>query len=146
MAQSTAERQRGFESSLPPLLYWTQGLYYAGSALWPILHYRSFEAVTGKKTDVWLVKTVATFILVIATVITAGAHWWRGAGAVLAALSCVAFIGIDSWYAFRRVISRVYLLDAALEVLLLAGWVKTALHSLRISRAGSGNFGNTSRS
>lgn len=139
-------RQRRTHSSLPPALYWIQGLYYACSALWPLLHYRSFEAVTGKKTDVWLVKTVATFILVIATVITAGASWWRGAGAVLACLSCVAFIVIDTWYGLRRVISRVYLLDAALEAVLLVAWARALIHSLRTSRAGSGNFGNTSRS
>jgi len=28
-----------------------QGLYFAGTGIWPLVHMRSFEAVTGRKTE-----------------------------------------------------------------------------------------------
>ena len=34
-----------------------QGAYYALTALWALVHVRSFQAITGPKTDLWLVKT-----------------------------------------------------------------------------------------
>lgn len=39
-----------------------QGIYYVASGLWPLLHMRSFEAVTGPKRDKWLVNTVGALI------------------------------------------------------------------------------------
>jgi hypothetical protein len=35
-----------------------QGAYYLVSGLWPLLHFTSFEAFTGRKRDRWLVRTV----------------------------------------------------------------------------------------
>ncbi|MBV8580277.1 MAG: hypothetical protein JOZ86_06540, partial [Candidatus Eremiobacteraeota bacterium] len=32
--------------------------YYLATGLWPLLDMRSFELVTGRKTDRWLVKMV----------------------------------------------------------------------------------------
>ena len=42
--------------------------------------------------------------------------------AVLSAGSALALMGIDVWYTARRIIPRVYLLDAAAELVLLAGF------------------------
>jgi hypothetical protein len=39
-----------------------QGLVYVTSGLWPLVHLRSFEAITGPKTDRWLVKTIGALI------------------------------------------------------------------------------------
>ncbi|MEJ7604141.1 MAG: hypothetical protein WKG01_40120 [Kofleriaceae bacterium] len=49
-----------------------QGAFYVASGLWPILHYRSFEAVTGPKVDRWLVKTVAGLITAVGVSLLAG--------------------------------------------------------------------------
>jgi hypothetical protein len=35
-----------------------QALYYLATGLWPLVHLPSFEAVTGPKTDDWLVHMV----------------------------------------------------------------------------------------
>jgi hypothetical protein len=35
-----------------------QGAYYLATGLWPIVHYRSFELLSGHKRERWLVRTV----------------------------------------------------------------------------------------
>ena len=89
--------------------------------LWPLLHISSFEMVFGPKTDRWLVKTVAGLLMVngftqLTTSSTAGGvrqagRLGVGTAAVLAA--------IDLVYVPARRISKMYLVDAALEV----GWI-----------------------
>ena len=51
-----------------PLRKWPQrgaGAFYLATGLWPILHLRSFEAVTGPKLEGWLIKTAGTLITAI---------------------------------------------------------------------------------
>jgi hypothetical protein len=36
-----------------------QGAYFVATGVWPLVHIRWFEAVTGPKVDKWLVGTVA---------------------------------------------------------------------------------------
>ena len=89
--------------------------------LWPLLHISSFEMVFGPKTDRWLVKTVAGLLMVnglmqlTTSPTTDGVRQARrlgvGTAAVLAA--------IDLVYVPARRISKMYLVDAALEV----GWI-----------------------
>src|SRR5947209_19342813 len=56
-----------------------QGAFFALSGMWPIVHLRSFEAVTGPKLEGWLVKTVGGLLTVVgAALFSAGA---RGKGA-----------------------------------------------------------------
>jgi hypothetical protein len=102
-----------------------QALYYGLTALWALVHIRSFMAVTGPKTDLWLVKTVAVLIAAIA--IALGWAAWRGAvapeTAVLALASAIALGGIDVFYALRGTISRIYLADAVAEAALVAAWI-----------------------
>jgi hypothetical protein len=43
----------------------TQAAYYLMTGLWPLFHRRSFEAVTGPKTDYWLVRTVGVLVAAI---------------------------------------------------------------------------------
>jgi hypothetical protein len=89
--------------------------------LWPLLHISSFEMVFGPKTDRWLVKTVAGLLMVngitqLTTSSTAsGVRQARRLGVGTAALLAV----IDLVYVPARRISKMYLVDAALEV----GWI-----------------------
>src|SRR5688500_16309585 len=46
-------------------LLWIQGLYTLITAVWPLIHIESFMKVTGPKTDIWLVKTVAVLLVAI---------------------------------------------------------------------------------
>ena len=70
----------------------TQGIFYVATGVWPIVHLRSFEAVTGPKLEGWLVKTVGALIAVVGgiaiTVASAAAYAienssWIGGGTLL---------------------------------------------------------------
>jgi hypothetical protein len=101
-----------------------QGVFYVGTGLWPILHLRSFEAVTGPKLEGWLVKTVGALITVMGgTLLMAGLR--RRVTPELRLLGvggAAAFTAVDVLYTAKRRISPVYLLDAAAEAVLIAGW------------------------
>lgn len=100
------------------------GVFYAASGIWPILSIRSFEKVTGPKTDRWLVKTVGALISVLGGTLTASAV--RGCPSkdlVTAAAGSAAVLAvIDVLYVARDRISRVYLLDAVVELALVVAW------------------------
>ena len=53
----------------PPaaILALVQGAFYAATGLWALVDLGSFMAVTGPKTDHWLVKTVGILVTVIRT-------------------------------------------------------------------------------
>lgn len=101
-----------------------QGIYFLITGVWPLFSIKTFMAVTGPKTDLWLVKTVGAVLAVIgAVLIVAG----RGdevtsAIALLAAGSAAALACVDVIYAARRVISPIYLADAAAEAALIIFW------------------------
>ena len=106
------------------LLATFQGLYYLLTGLWPVVDLDSFQAVTGGKTDLWLVKTIGLLIAVI------GAAIFRARNRpalfpeilILAAGSALALGTVDVLYSLLGVISKVYLLDAPIEAALVAGW------------------------
>ena len=99
-----------------------QAAYYVATGVWAILHLRSFEAITGSKTDKWLVKSMAWLFVVIGLQL-----WTSGRAAEVAVLGIgvpIVIAGADIYYSLvRRRISRVYLLDAALEVIFVVGWL-----------------------
>jgi hypothetical protein len=101
-----------------------QGGFYVVTGVWALVDLDSFMAVTGPKTDLWLVKTVGALVTVIGGVLlTAG---WRrrvtrdvlllGIGAAL------SFATIDAIYVSAGTISTIYLLDAVAEVGLAVAW------------------------
>ncbi len=102
-----------------------QGGYYTATGLWPILHMRSFEQVTGPKTDDWLVKTVGGLIAVLGgTLLASGLRDAPSRDLATVALgSAVALTAVDVIYVAQGRISRIYLLDAAVESALIAGWI-----------------------
>lgn len=106
-----------------------QGAFWLATGLWPIAHYRSFEAVTGPKEDDWLVKTIGGLIAVVGGALLV-AGWRRevtSATALLGAASAAALAGSDVYHVAKKRISKVYLLDAAAEAPFLAGWAALAL-------------------
>ena len=86
---------------------------------------RSFLMVTGPKTDLWLVKTVGSLIAVIgAALVAEGAGGSVSNGVVLLGATSAAALGaIDINYVSRGVISKVYLLDAAVEAVIVLLWL-----------------------
>lgn len=105
-----------------------QGAYFVATGLWPIVHYRSFAAVTGPKTDVWLVKTVGALIAVVGAVIGAASRRQEPPGEVvgLAAGSSAALGALDVIYAGKGRIAPIYLLDAVTEAVLIGALGVTA--------------------
>ncbi|HLM67943.1 MAG TPA: hypothetical protein VK358_10460 [Longimicrobium sp.] len=105
-----------------------QGAFYVATGLWPILHMRSFEAVTGEKTDDWLVKTVGAMIAVAGVTMAVAGLRRRVTPeiALLAAGSAAALATVDVVYTQKDVIRNVYLLDAVVEAGLIGGWIAAA--------------------
>jgi hypothetical protein len=100
-------------------------LYALITGVWPLLHMRSFEAISGRKTDRWLVKCVGALVGVTGGVIAGAGHRQRLTPEMvgLAVGSSASLAAIDVIYVARGRISRVYLLDALVEILLIAGWI-----------------------
>jgi hypothetical protein len=107
--------------------------------LWPLLHMRSFEAVMGPKTDVWLVRTVAGLL------VANGAVQLSAAGRSPDALVLAGRLGIgtsvtlgtvDLVYAPNGRISRMYLLDALLEAAWVAAWLSARRGDPHAGRTG----------
>jgi energy-converting hydrogenase Eha subunit E len=106
-----------------------QATYYILTGLWPLVHFGSFELVTGPKTDDWLVRMVA--LLVVSIGVTLAVAVRRNAVhaleiTVLAEGATLAFSFIDIRYALNGRISHIYLADAVLELGLLAALIFTS--------------------
>ena len=100
-----------------------QGAYYVATGVWAIVHRRSFESVTGRKTDYWLVRTVGLLAAAIgASLLVAATRDERPSpeAVALAGGSAASFALVDVVYVWRRRISPIYLADAALHALLAA--------------------------
>jgi hypothetical protein len=100
------------------------GIYWVLSGIWPILHIRSFEAVTGPKADKWLVKTVAALITVIGAGLVEGARNNRVTPELetIAVGSALSLSAIDVVYVSKGRISKIYLLDAVAHTALAIAW------------------------
>jgi hypothetical protein len=105
----------------------TQAAFYLGTGIWPLVHRRSFERVTGPKVDFWLVETVG---ITVASIGLGLAHALRRGRPVppelrtVAIAAAVGLAAVDAVHVARRRISPVYLLDAAAELALVVGWLR----------------------
>jgi len=106
-------------------LFKFQGIYYTSSGIWPVVHLPSFMAVTGPKTDIWLVQMVGLLSAAI------GISLWiynRKKPFLLAVTVATSYAFIDVVYTLKNVISPVYLIDAGVQmtflILLLVVWKK----------------------
>jgi hypothetical protein len=108
-----------------------QGVFYLATGLWPLLDIDSFQAVTGPKTDLWLVRTVGVLVTVVGLVLVSAAR--RGAlGREIALLAVGCALGlaaIDIIYVLSGTIAPIYLADAAAEIALAAGWAFSRIRS-----------------
>jgi hypothetical protein len=102
-----------------------QAVYYFGTGAWPLVNLATFERVTGPKTDNWLVIQVGWLAVAIGLALWVGARAFRPAGAVviLAVASAAAFAAVDLHYALNGRIARIYLADAAIELLLIGALI-----------------------
>ena len=103
-----------------------QAAFYLGTGLWPLVDRDSFERVTGRKTDFWLVQTVGVTVAAVgAGLAQAAAGRPRPVAPELRTVAYAVATGlalVDVTFVVRGRISPVYLLDAAAEAALLAAW------------------------
>src|SRR3954468_24319759 len=104
---------------------WIYAIYFLLTGMWPVVHIKSFMAVTGPKTDLWLVRTVGLLITAVGlcVAIAAAQRQIQLHALVLAIASSGFLLLIDMIYVARGVFARIYLLDAAVELLLIIAWV-----------------------
>jgi hypothetical protein len=97
--------------------------YFVSSGVWPLIHRPSFEQVTGKKEDFWLVRTVGG--LAAASGLSMGLAAWRGSRqpetVVLALANGLVFALADLRAA--RTESRLYLADSLLQIGFASAWL-----------------------
>jgi hypothetical protein len=105
-----------------------QGLFFLAFGVWPLLHLRSFLAVTGRKTDLWLVQTCGALIAVAGLSLLAAARHRRvfGEWKFFAALFSFALGASDVVFHLHGDIPRIYLADAAIEFCFVLGWIALA--------------------
>jgi hypothetical protein len=123
------------ETARPVLL--AQAGYYLGTGLFPFISRRGFEALTGPKTEWWLVQTVGALVTVIGATIAGAATRRRitPETLALAAGSAASLAAIDVVHVARRRIPPTYLFDATVE-LALVGALAPALRSTGLARGG----------
>ena len=102
-----------------------QGLFYLLTAVWPLIHLESFLWVTGDKTDLWLVKTVAVLLIPYSFLFL-----WFACNDIqiqivhmVAVACCVLLAFIEIYYYANGTIKWVYLADAVLELVFACWWV-----------------------
>ena len=117
-----------------------QAALYISTGVWPLLHRRSFERLTGPKVDFWLAQTVGATVAAIGAGIAHAASQRRDVPPELrtvAMLSAAGLTLIDLIFVARRRISAAYLLDATAEVTLIAAWLLAYTpRRLRLLRSG----------
>jgi hypothetical protein len=100
----------------------THAGYYVATGVWPIVHRKSFERVTGRKRDFWLVRVLGGLVALIG--VTLGIAVVRGRRSpeiqAAAAGSAVLFGIADIWAGRNQ--SRVYFADLVPEALFTPAW------------------------
>jgi hypothetical protein len=100
-------------------------VYYLITGIWPLVSMSTFEAVTGPKTDDWLVQTVGVLAAVIGATLLVGTARGRPSRETLAlsVLSILGFGAVDVVFVLRDTIGPIYLVDAAIQAVFLIGLV-----------------------
>ena len=96
-----------------------QGIYYLATGIWPIISISTFMAVTGPKTDVWLVKMVGLLTCSIGVTILCSLKSISVTTLILAVGAAFSYLAIDVYYFVNGTVSKVYLADAAVEGILI---------------------------
>lgn len=91
---------RGHGSATPAawrLAACLQGAYYLVTGAWPLLHMRSFVALTGPKRDLWLVRSTGSMIAALGAGLPAESRRGRVAPswALAGAVGCAGLAAVD---------------------------------------------------
>jgi hypothetical protein len=123
-----------------------QGLFYAVIGIWPILHMDGFLAVTGPKSDLWLVQMFGALLAGVGCVILLSTTDDRLGltSKRLGLVVAVVLAGADVLFAAQGRIAPIYLADAAIQLSFVVAWLVTMGADRALRRraaASSGAFG-----
>jgi hypothetical protein len=106
----------------PPL---AQGIYYLLRGLWPLFRPGPLGASSATETDIWLAQSGGVLALVVGATLCLAAYRRQGSMEVilLAFGSALGLTVLELIFVFQSRISEVYLLDAVIQVGLVASWV-----------------------
>jgi hypothetical protein len=103
-----------------------QAGYFLVTGAAPFASRRLFEAITGPKSEWWLVQTLGGVVFVLGAGFASAAARRRVTPEIrgLAIGSAVALAASDVWFVSRGRIAPVYLADAAVEAALVAAHLR----------------------
>ncbi len=104
-----------------------QGAFYVLTGAWPLVSYGTFEAISGPKTDTWLVKTVGLLLTTVGCVelLAAVRDEVGPSERILGCGIAMVLAAVDLGYVGRGRISKVYLADALAEFGIVAFWLRS---------------------
>jgi len=111
-----------FFTTYPPL---AQGLYYLLIGLWPLVGIGSYQVATGHNpAPPWLAQAIGVLLLVDSAVLCLAAYRRQGSPEVLVLAfgTALGLTAVDVHLVWRGY-SAIYLVDAALQLGLVAFWV-----------------------
>ena len=106
------------------------GAFYFLSGVWPLFDIDSFQAVTGPKFDLWLVRTLGLLLAAdgVVLLVVAARRMIPGAIVALALLHAGALAAVDVTYVSLDRIAPIYPADAAVQTVLILGWLWAWTH------------------
>jgi hypothetical protein len=116
------------------------GAYYVTTGIWPLVHMASFEFITGRKRDRWLVQTVGVLVALIGAVQLRVTDSRPTSAIRQLSVSVALGLAMIELYHWRRgTISVAYALDALGQLVLAAAWLlsesRPPRRDARLSRA-----------
>src|SRR3990170_7201879 len=107
-----------------------QGSYTLLTAFWALVDIQSFMGVTGPKTDVWVVKTVAVLLLPIGFCFLWGLYFNTDRLLVtfIGIMSSAGLAFIDFHYTINGTIKWIYQADGFLQIFFLLVWTYLLNH------------------
>jgi len=97
-----------------------QGAYFIITGIWPLLGMDSFLTATGPKQDTWLVEMVGLLSASIGITFIVSSLRRQKPPLVLGYSVALSFLFMDLIYVINGVISRIYLLDGAIQLFFVA--------------------------
>jgi len=112
-----------------------QGTYTLITAIWALIDIDSFMAVTGPKTDIWLVKTVAALLIPIAISLLYPVFFVSTflQPFLLGFLTAIALAIVDFYYSMNGVISKIYMWDGVAESVFAIVWIYLLVRNVKYS-------------
>ena len=105
------------------VLIFIQGSYTLLTAVWALIDIDSFMLVTGPKSDIWLVKTVAVVLISVGLSLLASFKKFSLTAVILGFTTALGLACIDFYYTSQQVIKWVYAIDGVIEIIFSIGWL-----------------------